>query len=567
MYHSYARGATRIWMVNVGDIKPMETPFGFIMDVAWNIDNFDFETIPDYVEAYAAREFGDELASDVAEMLWEFSHLVGLRKYESTHSGTFSTLNYHESERILARWEKLADRATATYNNDVSEEYKPAFYQLVYYPIISGKTYISIQIGIGTNYRYAWERRNAANAIADQVRDEFDYSFDLVGDWDEQLEGKWKHMMDQAVYDVNPQPPKVWAAPARDVLANLSYVQLRQNMPYAVGNMGIRAEGSDGPIQQARVADSIESTLPAGLDDSSSRVLLPVSDRYTVPSRHFDLFARGDHRVPINWQLDDSPVDWLKIEPTSGTLDQDNMVQRLNVTIDWDSVPDDFDENVNVGIHAEPAVYTYFDILRIPVLNVKAPDDFKGFPASAYIISIEAPHFQRSNSGGGDTAIEFEKIPGLATRSESGSIALRPFGAARSDKEGAEAASVEYDIYLFKAAQRVRATIYINMCHETDPDAPFRYSLTVDDAPVNMTRLVGQSNTDPHSGDLPPQWMQRVADMVWTRTVNLGSLDAGAHTIRWAADSPEVYLEKIVLDMGDYVKPSYLGPPETPLLD
>lgn len=550
----------------MGDIKPMEVPFGFTMDIAWNIDNIDFDNIPDYLEQYAAREFGDDLAGDIGEMLWEFSHLIGLRKYESTHSGTFSTLHYHESERILARWEKLAARATSTYENDIDDDYKPAFYQLVYFPIISGKTYVSIQINIGLNYRYAWERRNAANAIADRVRDDFDGSFDLIGEWDEILDGKWKHMMDQAVYDVNPQPPKVWAAPARDVLANLSYVQLRQNMPYAVGNMGIRAEGSDSAIQQARLADSIESTLPAGLGDSSSVILLPVSDRYTIPSRYFDLFARGDYRVPMDWTLDAVPVDWLTIEPTSGTLDQDNMVQRLNVTINWDSVPEGFNENVNVGIRAEPAVYPYYDILRIPVLDVRAPDDFKGFPAAAYVISIEAPHFQRSNSGGNDSTIEFEKTLGLGTRSESGSVALRPFAAAKSDSDGAQSASVEYDIYIFKKADKVTATVYVNMCLETDPDNPLQYSLTVDDAPINMTRLMGDSETDPHSGDLPPEWMQRVTDMVWTRKVDLGSLDAGSHTIRWAANSPEVYLEKIVLDMGSYVKPSYLGPPETPLL-
>lgn len=537
-----------------------------MMDVAWNIDNIDFADIPDYLQLYAAREFGDELASDVAEMLLEFSHLVGLRKYESTHSGTFSTLNYHEAERVLDRWERLAARATATYENDVDEEYKPAFYQLVWYPIISGKTFVSVQINVGVNYRYAWERRNMANTIADRVRDDFDMSFDLIGEWDEMLDGKWKHMMDQAAYDVNPQGPKVWAAPARDVLANLSYVQLRQNMPYAVGNMGIRAEGSDGPIQQARVADSIESTLPAGLDDSSSRVLLPVSDRYTIPSRHFELFARGDYRVPMNWTLDEVPVDWLTIEPTSGILDQNTMVERLNVTIDWDSVPEGFDEHVNVGIRADPAVYPYYDILRIPVLNVQAPSDFTGFPAAAYVISIEAPHFQRSNSGGNDTTVEFETIPGLGTRSESGSIALRPFAAARSDRDGVQSVSVEYDIYVFEDTDGAEATVYINMCLETDPDAPMHYSLTVDDAAVNMTRLMGEYANDPHSGDLPPEWMQRVADMVWTRKIDLGPLEAGAHTLRWAVDSPEVYLEKIVVDLGDFVKPSYLGPPETPLL-
>lgn len=553
-------------MVNVGDIKPMEVPFSFMMDMAWNADKIDFDTIPLYLERYAAREFGDELARDVGEMLLEFSHLVGLRKYEHIHPGTFSTVNYHEAERVLRRWQALDARAKAVYEH-VDDEYKPAFYQLVYFPIVSGALYMSIQIDIGTNYRFAQERRNIANTLAYKIIDDFDKSLDLVEAWDAMLDGKWEHMMDQAVYDANPQGPKWWAGPARDMLTNVSFVQLRQNMPPSAGNVGIYAEGSDSALQQARWVESIEPTMPTGMEGGFP-ALLSVTDRYTAQPRHFDLFARGDYRVPTNWTLDDVPVDWLTIKPSAGVLDQNTMVERLNVTIDWDSVPEGFNDTVKIGIRAAPATYPYFDLLRIPILNVKTPADFTGFPAAGGIVSIEATHFQRSNTGGNGTSsdVEFTKIPGLGTRSESGSISLRPFTAARANKDVARSASVEYDIHLFNDTQAATATVYINMCLETDPDAPMHYSLTVDAAPANMTRLMGEYITDPHSGNIPPQWMEKVMDQVWTRTIELGPLEAGTHTLRWAVDSPEVYLEKIVLDTGGFVKPSYFGPPETTLI-
>jgi hypothetical protein len=57
--------------------------------------------------------------------------------------------------------------------------------------------------------------------------------------------------------------------------------------------------------------------------------------------------------------------------------------------------------------------------------------------------------------------------------------------------------------------------------------------------------------------------MDHVADQVWTKTVRLGQAGQGVHQLVWRVNSPEVYLEKIVIDTGGKVAPSYLGPPET----
>ncbi len=92
-----------------------------------------------------------------------------------------------------------------------------------------------------------------------------------------------------------------------------------------------------------------------------------------------------------------------------------------------------------------------------------------------------------------------------------------------------------------------------------------RYSLTLSDGdtPANFTRLLGDPATP---GDTPPDWRITVADHVWMRNVTLGDVGEGRHTLRWQTNSPEVYLEKIVLNTRDGLKSSYLGPPETRLL-
>lgn len=552
----------------------MELPFNLAMDLAFDASKLDSpDKIPQYLERYATREFGADDAPEIAAILLEHSRLVGMRRYELVTPDTFSVLNYHEAERVLDRWNRLAARATAV-EATLAPASRPAFFQLVRHPVAAGALYHAVTAGVGRNYQSALERRNAANSLASAVLRDFERSYDLVEEHDALLGGKWAGMAAQAVFDVAWEEPKSWAPPARDMVANLSYVQLRQDMQFSLGNLGIYAEESLSPMQQGRWSESVDASMPT----VNYPTLLPPMDRYGRPGfRTVDLFMRGDYRVPLAWNLESPPpFEWLSISPLNGTLDKDRPEQRLNVTIDWDRVPEGFNETVEWGITSTPAKYPYFDLIHIPVLNTLAPANFTGFPETAAgYISIEAPHFQRSQAAA-DSGVGFEAMPTLGTRSESGSIGLRPFLAARRSEDETASAWVEYDIYLFGNSTRpsLEATVYINACLDTDPQLRMRFSLTLDSAPPppppNMTRVLGDYIQNPHAGDIPPEWMDHVADQVWTKKVVLsGPIAPGKHTLRWAVNSPEVYLEKIVLDTtgkGEGVKMSYLGPPETAML-
>ncbi|KAF2830956.1 hypothetical protein CC86DRAFT_341463 [Ophiobolus disseminans] len=561
LLQAYWRDANRIWVINVGDIKPMELPFGFAMDLAWNASRFDFDMIPAYLQLYAEREFSTDHAEEIAALLMEFSHLIGMRRFEMVHPGTYSVLNYHEAERVLARWTLLAERTKALFDV-IPVEYKPAYFELVFYPLVAGATYYSVNVGTAFNNQYAMERRNSANTLAQRVLDDFDYDYDLIEGFDALLGGKWEHIMSQAKLDAVTQQPRNWANPSRDMATNLSFVQLRQNMQFSLGNLGIYAEGSTGPINQGRWAESIDQSMPTVNYPST----LPVMDPYGPAVRTVDLFMRGDYRVSLNWTLDEISVDWLSITPRSGVLSREQYDQRLNVTIDWSKVPGNYNSTINVGVRSQPAPYPYFDLLRIPVQNRRAPANFTGFPETAGYISIEGPHFQHSSPPASNSTpatnsvVAFAHIPYLGTRTESGSLALRPYTSARASLSSSTSAYVEYAIYVFKPVPSLNATIYINACLDTDPNLLMKYSLTLDSAPQNFMRVLGDPK---NAGDVPPEWMAEVPNQVWTKRVSLGRVEPGRHTVRWSVNSPEVYLEKIVLDVRGGVKESYLGPPET----
>ncbi|KAH7114256.1 hypothetical protein B0J11DRAFT_594766 [Dendryphion nanum] len=570
------RGADRIWIMNVGDIKPMELPYAFSMDLAWNTSSITFETIPQYLELWVARELGTEYSKKLVPLLLEWMHLIGARRYEAVFPSTFSRLRYHEADKVLARWQAV-EQGVISIQSTLPEELKPAYYQLIYYPIVSGANYYYVQIGIGRNRQYALEKRNSANTIAEKVREAFEFDYDLTHGFHTLLGGKWDGIMAQSKFeDFEGTEPygtfRDWAQTSRDMLGNLSYVSLRQDMQYTLGNMGIYAEGSVNAAIQGRWAESIDGSLPSkqlGNPEREWWPLLPIMDPYGPVVRHVEVFMRGDYRVPIKWAIGEIPVKWLNISPKTGTLNQSQYDQRLNITIDWKQVPADFNDTIAIPITASPSHYPYLDHIYVPVQNHAVPSGFVGFPETeGNLISIEATHYQKSvpvaSSGISTTdAIQFKKVPYLGTRTESGSLSLHPYAAAR--KINSTSASVEYNIYLFNASTALNASIYINSCLDTDPNLLLQYSLTLDDQPAKFERVLGQPK---NAGDLPPEWMGKVMDNVWVKKVSLGKADTGAHKLVWRANSPEVYLEKIVLQTRgrEGELETYLGPPESSLV-
>ncbi|KAI1801236.1 glycoside hydrolase family 115 protein [Daldinia bambusicola] len=550
------RGVDRVWVINVADIKPMEVPFGFIMELAWDATKISFHSISSYLKKFAAREFGEEHAEEIGDILFEHSRLVGRRKYESTSSSTYSILHYRENERVLKEWEALSNRIL-NLRDQLPESIQPAFFHLVYYPIQSGYLYHAVTLGQGTNRQYSFERRNSANAVAEQVLADFDKDFDLLEEYDALVGGKWKGILAQPKYDMAFDSD--WKETSRDVVANLSYIQLRQNPDYEVGALGIYAEGSSSAVNLGRFCASIDVTQPTR--DQWSPVL-PVLTPYGPSARAVDIFHRGDHRVPVSWSLSipDSANSWLSIKPASGVVDSSQSQQRLNVSVDWDKAPEDYSDTITVRVDFN--VTPFWDELHVPVRATRAPSDFTGFPDAGGIISIEAAHFQRSEPDS-DANVNFTAIPYLGTRTESGAIALRPYTAARGANYTSpdDAPRVEYGFYLFDDVDDLDATVYVTTGLDSDPRTPMGYSLVLDagEPAGDFTRVLRATST---AGDLPPEWNDQVRNNVWTLKVELGKAERGSHTLKWSANLPEVYLEKIVLDTGG-LKDSYLGPPET----
>lgn len=207
---AYQYGVDKIWIVNVGDIKPMEFPIEFFLDMAWNPEKFNAGNLEQYYVNWAKENFSDPFANDIAEILKLYTKYNSRRKPELLDAKTYSITNYNEADRVVAEYQKLAEKANLI-NEKLKPEYKDAFYQLVLFPVLASSNLNELYVATAKNHFYAEQGNAIANAYAEKVKELFEKDSQLTNYYHTKLaNGKWNHMMSQTHigYDNWQQPEK-----------------------------------------------------------------------------------------------------------------------------------------------------------------------------------------------------------------------------------------------------------------------------------------------------------------------------------------------------------------------
>ena len=66
--------------MNVGDIKPMEFPISFFLDYAWNPEKIGADDLQKYTEQWAAAQFGNKHAKEIADIISKYTKYNGTTK-------------------------------------------------------------------------------------------------------------------------------------------------------------------------------------------------------------------------------------------------------------------------------------------------------------------------------------------------------------------------------------------------------------------------------------------------------------------------------------------------------
>ena len=501
-------GADRLWIVNVGDLKPMELPIEFFLDMAWDPDAMSVEKMSTFTRDWAAEQFGSEHADEIAALLSGYTKLNARRKPELIDGSTFSLVNFREAERVEAEWADLERRADAV-RRVLPKDQDDAFFQLVWFPIQASANHTRLYIAAGRNALFAKQGRVAANDEAAKVRALFARDAELVRQWDEDLAGgKWRKMMSQTHIGYT-----YWQQPPTNVIPALTAVR-------AAAGWGVVVEG-----RAEVVADAAD---------------LPSLARDGAAGRWIDVFNRG--AAPLAFTTK-SGEPWLKVSPGPAAANGDT---RLEVSVDWKAAP--------AGARRVPVQITGPDgksVIVTAVVDAVPRKVAKGaFVEAGGPLAIEAEHHVAATSAGG---VSWTTIPGLG-RTLSG-VSSYP-STAPSSAPG-QGAYLDYAVDLEKAGD-------FDLRVFTAPSLDFRggtglrYAVSLDGgAPVIANLHEGET----HTGEGQKSWEKAVADNTRVQTIRLTATKAGAHRIRlWRVD-PGVVFERLMISRGDLPE-SYLGPVE-----
>ncbi len=504
--------ADRVWIVNVGDLKPMEFPIDFFLTLAWDPDAWPYERIPEFSERWATRIFGQEAASEVAALLNGYTKLNSWRKPEMLAPDTFSLVNYREAERVLAAWHALVERAE-TLQETVAPESHDAFFQLVLYPVKASAVVHELYIAAGLNRLYTQQGRSEANEQADRARRLFREDGELADQYHRIHDGKWNHMMDQINLGY-----QIWQQPHIESMPPVAEVR---------------------PTPGAHPAMTIEGTEETWPAWGAGQATLPPLDPYRKGSRWIEIFNRGN--VPFDISVS-SDQPWLTISPYAPSVET---TRRIEVQADWAAVPfGKTDARISIEAGTER-----FSVV-VPVVNPQAPrpEDLRGFVETDGHIAIEAVHFSRAV---GDDEISWKTLDGFGRT--LGGVTMFPV-TAKERTPGSASPRLEYDLHLFSSGQW-ELEFHLAPSLDFQSGEGLRFAFSFDDAePVILAVDTWESLAS---------WETAVAEGVRKVRAPVEIEDSGAHTLKVWMVTPGVVFERIVIDSRG-VRDSYLGPPESP---
>lgn len=194
MSKAWDHGANRVWIANVGDLKPAEIDTEFFLQMAWDIGRWQRTTLAGFLPGWAAREFGAAHAGEIAAILGEYYQLDYRRRPEHLQwwlpkqAPRHSTLTAAQAQDRLRRFTRLMQRVEQL-RPRIGASLRDAFFELVDYPVTAA--------GLANQRFLEGERGNEAAARAANAR-----LARLTDYWDTGLAGgKWRHIMAQEPAD------------------------------------------------------------------------------------------------------------------------------------------------------------------------------------------------------------------------------------------------------------------------------------------------------------------------------------------------------------------------------
>lgn len=501
---AYKSGIQKAWVLNSGDTQMNMLEIEFFADLGYDIDQYNNENVfEQYYGKVAAREYGEEFADDIIEIMKDYTQMTNARKLEHMSVDLFSDAYGDEMERRASEYKDLWERAEAVYEA-IPETQQNTFYETILFEVrcayyINAEFYYAHKGNVayeqGRNAT-AWNCYNYSLEFNRMRKDEISYYNNILAD------GKWENIMD----------PENYVPPVMSGFAN-------GGPTFTLGAT------EQGVIVEGESAEQSSSSL--------------AFYNYAQGRKYIDVFNKGAGNFSFSVSAD---KDFVQLSTTQGIVTDE---QRVWVSIDWSKV---------TGNDTATVTITSGNYTKTVTINVNYANYDLG--ESTYVeqdgyVSIEAEHYSASHetdAASWEVIKDLGRVSGDMVRAESNTLVSY-----NEDTFATSAPYLEYNVYFTSAGTFEMEVYRLPTLHSQG-----HVRLAVGVGSGTPTIIEGERDY----GTNNPAWEEGVFTQIIKHTITIDIAQPGLTAIRLYMIDPWICVDKMVIYTAEK-QDSYFGPLES----
>lgn len=526
---AYDTGSDRMWILNVGDLKPAEKEIEYFARLASDVEGTKEADISEIYAQNAKRDFNmsDDDAAEYAEVMDKFYELANSKRpdffrTEDTTYGLDISLSAYgdEAERYLNEYKDICSRTEELYSK-LPDEKQAAFFELALYPIRSAKNMAVNYIQSERAELYTEQQRgSAAERYAAEAQSAVDSISADLDTYNTMLDGKWDKMANINPKELQGCDAHITLDLNAPTLSELDYTKLEIMTDS-------QTEYSDAPSMTVSACDSYDKFIDV------------INQGY------------GSFEYKVT-----STSSALKFDKTSGTAYGSD---RIRVSVDPSKASAGTEQaTVTVSQLLNGNVIDSKDI-AVTIENPSIPSGDAVYIETGGVVSIEAEHYSDIVSQNG---YEWKLEKDFGRSGDSMKVYPETASNAGESDIAGSAAYLEYDVYFTNSGEYTWDIYRMPTLNEGDDTRSCRFAVAFDSGePTVMRGTSAYPSSTGETKNKANSWSQGVLMNSEKLSTSITVDEPGIYKIRIYNISPGITIDKMVLHKDDIS--SYFGAPES----
>ncbi|SFB72897.1 glycosyl hydrolase 115 family protein [Butyrivibrio sp. YAB3001] len=558
MSQAYEAGVTKMWIVNVGDLKEMEYPLSFFMELAYDFENWGGKNGLNRVKKFAYKwidtQFADKVSAQQKDMIFKvlqgYTKWNAIRTPETMNDTIYNPVHFREGERVLAEVRDVLDTAEKL-KKELSGDALLTYQSVIYYAAAASLNMVIAWILTGFNHMLAAKGAVFGGYLTDEIEARIEYDQRLIDEFNKIADGKWNHCLSSAHTGFRSWDDREWFYPVTCKVT-----------PTTAAKALVSFRGSDRYHLGAYWQDMAPIVNCDFMKKDTDLVLLDIDARGKVPF-DYEVTFEDDLLSCENAKGRVELMNELPCAFTGGLCGKDYFGKdslshygRRTVAIALNEKSSkksgEFEVRGRVNISFDNGQKTYVDLVVKGIAGVsETGDDSAEICKDVPFVCFKADKFVENKKEGGNG---FEVVDFLGREGS----AIKAFPSMASYEDSKEAPSVTYKVNVSEDGE-YDVIFYLLTRNPSYKGGRMKFSASVNDKDAQTIYSV--------SDHYYTEWQ----DTDWAQGVLTGArqveasfeLNKGENELHIFAGDPGVILEKIVVKKKNYTLPvSYLGPEE-----